>query len=284
MAGPASARARSGGSPSRPPLPILLAFCWTVFITAALWLGLSLVFVNVRRGAPDIVLLGLTQVVVYAVVLTLFGYSSRTPARELLALRPASLQVCLAAAVLGAVLQIPATLLSNAVEHFYPLSPEVLAERMARITPHGTAHGIAIFAVVAGLGPCVEEFFFRGALFGALRRGNGALLTSAVVATCFALGHLDLRLFLPLLVAAFALADVREHTGSIWPGLALHAAFNAATLALVFAGDAPAGKAPAMPALFAVSGCALSVALLVLVRTLALSSAVAQNARRSDVP
>jgi membrane protease YdiL (CAAX protease family) len=274
----------TGPSASRPPLPILLAFGWTVFITAALWLGLSLVFVNVRRGAPDIVLLGLTQVAVYALVLALFGYSSRTPPRELLALRPAPFKVILAAAAAGAVLQIPATLLSNAVEHFYPLPPEVLAERMARITPHGTAHGIAIFAVVALLGPCVEEFFFRGALFGALRRGNGALVTSLVVSLCFALGHLDLRLFLPLLVAAFALADVREHTGSIWPGLALHAAFNAATLAVVFAGGAADGKAPPMPALFAISGCALSGASCLLVRTLALSSAVAQNARRSDVP
>lgn len=273
-----------GPSGSRPPLPIPLAFGWTVFITAALWLGLSLVFVNFRRGAPDIVLLGLTQVLVYAVVLALFGYSSRTPPRELLALRTASFKVILAAAAAGAMLQIPATLLSNAVEHFYPLPPDVLAERLARITPHGTVHGIAIFAVVALLGPCVEEFFFRGALFGGLRRGHGALVTSFVVSLCFALGHLDLRLLLPLLVAAFALADVREHTGSIWPGLALHAAFNAATLAVVFAGEAPAGKAPAMSPLFAISGCALSVALCVLVRTLALSSAVAQNARRSDVP
>ncbi|MEO6598727.1 MAG: CPBP family intramembrane glutamic endopeptidase [Polyangiaceae bacterium] len=266
-----------------PPLPIVLAFCWTAFITVSLWLGLSLVFVNFRHGAPDIVLLGLTQVLVYALVLGLFGYSSRTPARDLLALRPTSLKVCVAAAALGAVLQVPATLLSNAVEHFYPLSPEVLAERMARITPHSMAHGVFIFAVVAVLGPGVEEFFFRGALFGALRRGNGALLTIAVVSLCFALGHLDLRLLLPLLVAAYAIGDVREHTGSIWPGFALHAAFNAATLGVVFAGEAPAGKPPAMPALFAISGCALSIALLVLVRTLALSSAVAQNARRCDV-
>ena len=269
---------------SRAALPIPLAFCWTVFITAALWLGLSLVFVNFRRGAPDIVLLGLTQVAVYALVLGLFGVSSHTPPRELLALRSASLKVCLAAALLGAVLQIPATLLSNAIEHFFPLPPEVLAERMARITPHSTAHGVAIFAVVALLGPCVEEFFFRGALFGALRRGNGARVTVLVVSLCFALGHLDARLLLPLLVAAFAIGDVREHTGSIWPGFALHAAFNSATLAIVFAGDAPAGKPPPMPALFAISGVALSFGLLVLVRTLALSSPVAQNARRSDDP
>ena len=270
--------------PPRPALPLVLAFAWTVFITAALWLGLSLVFMNFRGGTPDIVLLGLTQVLVYAIVLLLFGYSSCTPTRQLLALRPAPLKVCLAAAALGAVLQLPATLLSNAVEHFFPLPPGVLAERMARITPHSFGHGVAIFAVVALCGPCVEEFFFRGALFGALRRGNGALVTVLVVSTCFALGHLDGRLFLPLFVAAVAIGDVREQTGSIWPGFALHAAFNAATLAVVFAGDAKAGEPPPIPAILAVSGVALSVVLLVLVRTLALSSAVAQNARRSDVP
>ncbi len=264
-------------------LPVAFALLWTLFITAALWFGLSLVFTAFGQGANDIVLLGVTQVAVYALVIAAFGAVFRRPLRELLALRPAALNVCLASLALGAALQIPATLLSDLVEHFFPLPPSVLAERMARITPHSTAHGIAIFVVVAGLGPCVEELFFRGALFGALRRGQGALVTIAVVSLCFALGHLDLRLFLPLLVAAFVIGEVRASSGSLWPGLLLHAAFNAATLAVVFSGGAPAGKTPPMPAFLAISGCASSAGLFVLVRTLALSSALAQNARRSDV-
>jgi membrane protease YdiL (CAAX protease family) len=245
-----------------------LAFGWTALITSGLWLGLTAVFLAFGRSANDIVLLGLTQVVVYLIVLGAFGYAAGTPVRELLALRHAPPLLCLAAAALGAALQVPATLLSNLVEHFFPTPPAELAARLARITPHSAAHGVAIFLVVAGLGPCVEELFFRGALFGALRRGHGAWSTIWVVSLCFVLGHLDLRLFLPLLVAALALGQVREQSGSIWPGLALHAAFNASTLSFVFVGAAPAGKPPDFPLFAAISGCVLTVLLLGLVRRL----------------
>jgi hypothetical protein len=260
----------------------VLAIAWTALVTAVLWLALGLVFLAFGRGANDIALLGLTQVAVYAAVLCAFGYALGVSAQRLLALRRAPLVLCLACVVLGATLQIPATLASDIVEHFFPTPAAELAERMARITPHSTAHGIAIFLLVALLGPLVEEFFFRGALFGALRQSRGAKLTLWVVALCFVLGHLDLRLFFPLMIAALVLGQVREETGSIWPGFALHASFNSATLVLVFQGAAPEGKPPPMPLFFAILGCALSFAVLVLVRSLALSSPVAQNARRSD--
>jgi membrane protease YdiL (CAAX protease family) len=252
--------------------PLRLAFAWTGFVTGALWLGLSLVFAVFGPSAQDILLPGLTQVVVYAVVLSAFRFALGENVRDLLALRAAPVELCLTAVVLGAALQVPATLLSNGVEHFFPLPDAVLAQRMARITPHSRAHALAILAIVAGLGPCVEEFFFRGALFGALRRGHGALVTNAVVAACFALGHLDLRLLVPLFLAGWVIGEVREQSASIWPALALHAAFNAVTLALVFSGGAPAGKPPAIPALVALSGSALTVALLVRIRRLARAS------------
>jgi membrane protease YdiL (CAAX protease family) len=245
-----------------------LALGWTALITSGLWLGLTAAFLAFGRGANDIVLLGLTQVLVYLIVLAAFGYALGTPLRELLALRRASPGLCLSAAALGAALQIPATLLSDLVEHFFPTPAAELAARVARITPHSVVHGIAIFVVVAGLGPCVEEFFFRGALFGALRRSHGALSTILVVSLCFVIGHLDLRLFLPLSIAALALGQVREQSGSIWPGLALHAAFNATTLSFVFTGSAVSGKPPDFPLFAAISGCVLTILLFGLVRRL----------------
>lgn len=248
-----------------------VALAWTALVTAGLWLALSIVFALAGRGANDIVLLGLTQVGVYALVLAAFGFGSGTPVRELLALRRAPLLLCLSAAALGAALQVPTSLLSNGIEHFFPTPPQVLAERMARLRPSSALNAVTILLVVAGLGPCVEEFFFRGAIFGALRKGYGALPTVAVISVCFALAHVDARLFLPLLLAAVVLGYVREYTRSIWPGLALHAAFNATTLQLVFSGAAPDGKTPDIPLYAAFTGCVLSVLLFRVVRRLALS-------------
>jgi membrane protease YdiL (CAAX protease family) len=230
------------------------ALSWTVCASAALSLALSFIVAAFGQRV-DIVPLGLTQVGVYGLVVILFASWRKMPVRELLALRAAPLQLCLLAAVLGVVLQFPTTLLANVIDHFYPLPEELLKRRLALITPHSTAHGVAIVFIVSLLGPCIEEFFYRGVLFGALRRGHSALVTVAVVSLCFVAAHLDLRLLLPLLPAAWLMAEVRERSGSIWPGLSLHAGFNSLTLLGVFSGLLPSGKPPPVPASIAFLGC-----------------------------
>ena len=244
------------------------ALAWTVCASAGLSIALSVV-VAAFGPRVDIVPLGLTQVGVYGLALILFASWRKRPLRELLALGVVPLRACLLAALLGVALQFPSTLLANVVEQLYPLPEEVLKRRLALITPHSTAHGVAIVLVVSLAGPCVEEFFFRGALFGALRRGYSAFVTMAVVSLCFVTAHLDLRLLLPLLPAAWLMAEVREHSGSIWPGLALHAGFNSLTLLGVFSGLAPTGKPPPVPIWIAFASCLAAASLFRLFRGIA---------------
>jgi len=246
------------------------ALLWTAGATAALSLALTLL-VTVLGPRADIVALGSTQIGVYGAALLAFAGWQKRPLTELVALRLVPVQLCLVSAVLGVALQVPSTLLANAIEYVYPLPDEVLQHRLALITPRSFMHGVAIVLVVSGLGPCIEEFFFRGALFGALRRGHGTRLTSAVVSLCFVAAHLDLRLLLPLLPAAWFMAAVRERSGSIWPGLALHAGFNSLTLLGVFCGLTPSGKPPPIPPLMAVLGCALVASLFRLIQRITAS-------------
>ena len=245
-----------------PSFSLRLALAWTAFVTAALWLGLVLLVIAFPHASQSIVWLGLVQVFVYALVLGLFLKTVGGDARRTFALEPAPIGVCLVAFVLGLLLQVPGTLLTNAVEHFYPTAPSLLAERVARITPHSSLDACGIFLVVGVLGPLVEELFFRGALFGALRRGHPLSATTVTVALCFALGHLDPRALFPLFVVALALGEVRELSGSIWPGFALHSAFNSATLSVVFSGGSVDGAPPRMPLAVVIVGCAGSAALL----------------------
>ena len=250
------------------------ALAWTAIVTSGLWLGLSVVILAFPRGGKDIVWLGLTQVVVYALVLGAFAFAQAERFERVVCARRAAAVVCLGSLGLGAALQVPATLISDIVDHFFPLPPSLLAERLTRITPHSLAHGVAIFLVVAGAGPLVEELFFRGALFGALRRGESAFTTVCITALCFALGHLDTHLLLPLFATAVVIGYVREWSGSIWPGVLLHAAFNGITLALAFHGELPGGHPRNLPIFGAISGCFLSFALLALLRRFALARAV----------
>jgi membrane protease YdiL (CAAX protease family) len=237
-------------------------------------LSLALTVVVVAFGPRvDIVPLGLTQVGVYGAALIVFAAWQKKPLRELLPLRVVPFRLCLVAAVLGVVLQFPSTLLANLVDQFYPISDEVLKRRLALITPHSVAHGVAIVLVVSFVGPCIEELFFRGALFGALRRGHSALVTMAVISLCFVAAHMDLRLLLPLLPAAWLMAEVRERSASIWPGLALHTGFNSLTLLGVFSGLVPDGKPPPVEPWVALLACLAAASLFRLIQRIAADSA-----------
>ena len=87
------------------------------------------------------------------------------------------------------------------------------------------------FVVIAALVPIVEELVFRGVGFSLLRR-FGAPLAIAGTAVAFALAHGLVQGLPSLLVFGLGLGWLRWQTGSIVPGIAVHASFNALSLLL----------------------------------------------------
>jgi membrane protease YdiL (CAAX protease family) len=95
------------------------------------------------------------------------------------------------------------------------------------------AFAISAFAVVV-LGPLVEELLFRGLGFGLLRR-YGAITAVVVTAAAFGFWHGLVQAWPALFIFGLGIAVLRLRTGSILPGYAFHAFFNAAALVLAFA-------------------------------------------------
>jgi membrane protease YdiL (CAAX protease family) len=87
---------------------------------------------------------------------------------------------------------------------------------------------LALMATIAA--PAFEEFFFRGALFTALRARLRWVPSALISATVFACMH-PVRDWLPILVLGFAFATMREMRQSLVPGLVAHALQN--TLAYI---------------------------------------------------
>lgn len=86
-------------------------------------------------------------------------------------------------------------------------------------------------AVIAPLG---EEIFFRGYVFTAVLRRYGlapAFLTSSVL---FALAHLNLEAFVPILLIGVTFCYVYWRTGSLVPSMIAHAMNNAVALAALY--------------------------------------------------
>ncbi len=94
---------------------------------------------------------------------------------------------------------------------------------------------LSLFALAIGLlAPFAEELFFRGMVFGWLRRW-GFWLAALVSAGLFGLAH-GVNIVLP---ASFALgllnALAYERSGSIWPAIVSHATFNGTSLLALLA-------------------------------------------------
>jgi membrane protease YdiL (CAAX protease family) len=165
-----------------------------------------------------------SYLVMLAVVLALAGGS-----RELLALDPPRAwgrSLGLGAAVFVGIMIVNAA-----------LNPILHAGEEQGLTPSGwdasrAGQYAANFAVVAVVGPIVEELTYRG-LGVSLWARYGRWAAVAVTALLFGLSH-GLVDGLPILTAFGAgLAWLRLRTGSVYPGIVVHAAFNA--LALIVA-------------------------------------------------
>lgn len=98
---------------------------------------------------------------------------------------------------------------------------------------------MGIFAVL--LGPVTEEVAFRGFLFRPLERGMGAVAAIGLTSIVFSSLHgsqygWSWQILLLLFTAGIAFGFVRWKTGSLWPAIIMHMAYNGIQFAtLLFA-------------------------------------------------
>jgi membrane protease YdiL (CAAX protease family) len=115
----------------------------------------------------------------------------------------------------------------------------------------GTRDSAAAFAaagfLVCVVAPVAEELFFRGFLFGALRR-RGLVVATLVSGVAFGLAHVassPIGFIVPLAALGIILALLYERTGSLYPSMGLHALNNSIAFGI---GD---GRAWAIPVFLA---------------------------------
>lgn len=100
--------------------------------------------------------------------------------------------------------------------------------------PSHAAAYIANWIVVAGVAPAVEELTYRGLGLSLLAARFGTRAGIVLVGLLFAASHGLLQAFPELALLGAALAWLRLRTGSVYPGMVVHAAFNSIALAYVF--------------------------------------------------
>ncbi|MDI6817412.1 MAG: type II CAAX endopeptidase family protein [Actinomycetota bacterium] len=146
--------------------------------------------------------------------------------------------------VAGAGLVVVWFFLVRIVSYFYVMIAERVGleetEDIARQIPEvfgaGTTGFIIAVLMVVVLAPIVEELFFRGFLYQALRQRWGANVAIVASGVLFSLAHFSLYLLVPIAVIGFALAYLYERTDSLGPPIILHALNNLISVVVVYYG------------------------------------------------
>ena len=91
---------------------------------------------------------------------------------------------------------------------------------------------LALFAVI--LAPFVEETIFRGAIYRFFKGHTSVFVAQIVSGAFFAMVHLNLMSFLPLLIIVILLAQLYEKEGNILLPMLFHVYWNGFSLLMLF--------------------------------------------------
>jgi membrane protease YdiL (CAAX protease family) len=161
------------------------------------------------------------EAVACAATLALGAVLARAPMSEIVPLRAFSPLVVVPIVVAAVGLSIVVSELDNLLRAVMPM-PAFLAEMLQDLGRGGLAAMIAVVVVA----PLTEEALFRGLILRGLAARYGGFMGVVISAVLFAVMHINPYQFGAGLVTGFFLGWLFLRTGSLWPCILLHAAFN----------------------------------------------------------
>lgn len=225
---------------SQPPLAsepqeftAVRAFLWMLG-SFFLMIFFALIYLAINPEAQrDLVGLGIVSAASFTLMSAhlLARYPAGPKAAHGLGFRPTHAAAPLLGLLLGITAKVPAEQVRAWIDRVFPLSPEEAAAMAELFQAETAVHKASLLIVAAVIVPIAEEVFFRGAVYGALRRSRvSEAMAVAVTAAGFTLVHSDPHQMLPLLMVAFLLGYLRSRSGSLLPSIFAHAGFNGAAI------------------------------------------------------
>lgn len=211
----------------RRPFAFMLGAGYTVALV--LTMGLALAVTQAIRAESERDLVTITACYTLAHFAVLFVairvHEPESSLRAVMGLRRVGVVAAISAVALGAGLYPALARVDDFFSSRFPTddkSVEVLNALTA--TPTIAARVVLVLAFCVAL-PASGEIFFRGFVYGSLRRGRDAGLAAAATTAFFVLSRFDFRAMGSLLALGAALAFVRTRTGSSLASFFTHASF-----------------------------------------------------------
>jgi membrane protease YdiL (CAAX protease family) len=226
----------------RRPLSFLAAAGWTFAVSLTLGIVIQLCD-DARPGASaDLVTFTTAYVLTHLVALfvLLRIYEPESSIREVIGLRKTSVPAMLLALPLGAGAYPTMNALDDLVSRRFPLTEDETALVVKLVSAGTPSRRVFLVASLVFLLPLVEDVFFRGFLFGGLKKGRTLMMAVVGTALFYALAQGDVRSLPSALVLGLTLSWLRAHTGSLVPAMLAHAAYAAVPVVHLLLGQDPA--------------------------------------------
>ncbi len=206
------------------------AVLWILGITAV-YIGAAIFLVQ-GSGIESHVAGGFVQLGVYlgAVLLLRRAYMRDKPLRQVIALRRPPVLMCIAAVVIGATSNVWIEVLFEFFVERFPLPPGLDQAGMDG-TPSMPMLVIRMVQLALVI-PFTEEMLFRGGLIRPLLVKRTWMEPLVITSLLFCMVHyMRWQFAVPILPLALCLGGLRISSGSLFPSVLLHMAFNGAALA-----------------------------------------------------
>ncbi len=161
-------------------------------------------------------------------------YSRRLPAAPVrerlrwLGFRATPLAPAVILVVVGLAIGLGGSLLYSQLVAYFHLPLQTNSDTLLREGQAAPLTTLGILVAAALVAPFCEEVFFRSFVFVGLLKRMPLWPSVALSAVIFGVAHADLGSLIPLIIIGAVLAWVRWRSDSIWPGMVIHAANNAA--------------------------------------------------------
>ena len=103
---------------------------------------------------------------------------------------------------------------------------EAPSSKIEELVQNRNVSGNVLIIVTAVVAPFCEEIYFRGFLYSAFKKNFGVTIGLFLSSFLFALAHLELYSFIPIMVIGWLLAYIFEKTKSIFTVIFLHSVYN----------------------------------------------------------
>jgi membrane protease YdiL (CAAX protease family) len=265
------------------PISILGAVGWTVLFIVIEIFAQSIT--EAARPGSQYDLVNWTACVVLAASIVIFimmrVYAPHGSVRETLGLRAVSPLHVLLSAVSGAAVYPALSVVESWLQKKMPVPEQVVHEQAKLLATPGLSQRVFLVVAFVILIPAAYEIFYRGALFGGIRKGRSAGAALLVTTGLFAFSHLDPRALVSLAVISMIAGWLRGHGGSTWSSFAAHAAYWAVPALPILRGGDPLVDVM-YPPLWSFGGLAVAAVALGLARIVASRDARSLRARMSD--